>query len=53
MKIGGIAPRSITLEVSGQLRALEALPPAPIGWEAGWAPEPVWMQCREKEESLL
>jgi hypothetical protein len=34
--------------VSGQLHAPAALPPAkeprvPIGEEAGWAPEPVWV----------
>jgi hypothetical protein len=35
----------LTLEVSGELHAPAALlpgkePPAPIGQEAGWAPEP-------------
>jgi len=36
-------------EVSGQLHALAALPPASIGKEAGWAPEPAWTQWgREK-----
>jgi hypothetical protein len=35
------------MEVSGQLHTPAALPPeeelpAPIGYEAGWAPEPVW-----------
>jgi hypothetical protein len=38
------------MEVSGQLHAPAALPPGkeplvPIGQEAGWAPEPFWMQC--------
>jgi hypothetical protein len=37
------------MEVSGQLHAPAALPPGkeplvPIGQEAGWAPEPVWMR---------
>jgi hypothetical protein len=36
------------MEVSGQLQAPATLPPGkellvPIGYEAGWAPEPVWM----------
>jgi hypothetical protein len=36
------------MEVSGQLHALAILPPGkeplvPIGQEAGWAPDPVWM----------
>jgi len=36
------------MEVSGQLHTPAALSPgkehpAPIGWEAGWALEPVWM----------
>jgi hypothetical protein len=35
------------MEVSGQVHAPAALPkrkelPVPIGYEAGWAPEPVW-----------
>jgi len=35
------------MEVSGQLHAPAALPPGkeplvPIGYEAGWAPEPFW-----------
>jgi len=34
--------------VSGQLHALAALPSGkkpsvPVGWEAGWGPELVWM----------
>jgi hypothetical protein len=28
-----------------------ALPPVPTGWEAGWAPEPVWMQRLEEKSS--
>jgi len=37
--------------VSGQLHAPTALLPGkvlllPIGWEAGWAPDPVWAQQR-------
>jgi hypothetical protein len=36
---------------SGQLHAAVALPPGkeplvPIGYEAGWAPEPVWTLLR-------
>jgi hypothetical protein len=43
--------------VSGQLHAPGALPrwkqpPAPIGYEAGGAPEPVWMMW-SKEKSLV
>jgi hypothetical protein len=35
------------MEVSGQLQAPAALPPGkkllvPIGYEAGWGPEPFW-----------
>jgi len=35
------------MEMSGHLHAPAAIPPgreplAPIGYEAGWAPEPVW-----------
>jgi len=42
------------MEVGGLLHALAALPPGeesqvPIGWEAGWAPEPVWRRCRREE----
>jgi hypothetical protein len=39
--------------VSGQLHAPAAFapgkePPVPIGYEAGWAPEPVWtLETRE------
>jgi hypothetical protein len=42
------------MELSGQLLAPAALSPekeplVPIGWEAGWAPEPVWTRWwREK-----
>jgi hypothetical protein len=42
------------MEVSGQLHAPAALlpeeePPVPIGYEAGWAPEPIWTRWwREK-----
>jgi len=55
---GGIAPRILNLgtlmEVSGQLHASAALLPGkeslvPIGWEAWWAPQPVWTRWwREK-----
>jgi hypothetical protein len=35
-----------TVAVSGQFEAPAAIPPrkppVPIGWEAGWTPEPVW-----------
>jgi hypothetical protein len=41
------------MEVSGQLHTLVALPPGkeplvPIGYGAGWAPEPVWTTWRWK-----
>jgi hypothetical protein len=48
---GGIAPHildlGIKMEVSGQLHAPATLllgkePLVPVGYEAGWAPEPVW-----------
>jgi hypothetical protein len=44
------------MEVSGQLRASVALPQGKepsvtVGWEAGWAPEPVWTLW-STEESL-
>jgi len=44
--------------VSGQLHALTTLllrkePPVSIGYEDGWAPEPIWMQWqRGKTPSL-
>jgi hypothetical protein len=43
------------MEVSGQLHAPAALPsgkepPVPIGYEAGWAPQPVW---KAVEKTLL
>jgi hypothetical protein len=46
------------MEVSGQLHAPAALPPGkeplvPIGYEAGWAPEPVWMRLRKKNSNPL
>jgi hypothetical protein len=34
--------------VNGQLHAPDSLPPVPIGWEAGWAPEPVWTTWRRE-----
>jgi hypothetical protein len=34
------------MEVSGQLHALAALSLVPIGFEAGWAPEPTWTTWR-------
>jgi hypothetical protein len=42
------------MEVSGQLYAPAALAPgketpAPIGQEAGWAPEPVWSLWSRKK----
>jgi hypothetical protein len=42
------------MEVSAQLHALATLPPgksapAPIGQEAGWSPEPVWMMYRREK----
>jgi hypothetical protein len=41
-----------------QLHALAALspgkePPAPIGYEAGWAPEPVWTLWREEKSCTI
>jgi hypothetical protein len=41
------------MEVNGQLHTpADLLPgkehPVPIGYEAGWASEPVWMQCRRE-----
>jgi hypothetical protein len=48
---GGIAALIVSprhyVEMSGQLHATTALhpgeePQVPIGWEAGWAPEPFW-----------
>jgi len=41
------------MEVSGQLHAPKALPPwkeslIHTGYEAGWAPEPVWKRWRRK-----
>jgi hypothetical protein len=42
------------MEVSGELHAPAALPqgekpPVPIGWEAGWAPEPAWPLSRREK----
>jgi hypothetical protein len=42
------SPRQYT-EVRGQLHALATLPPVPIGWEAGWAPESVWTLWRKEK----
>jgi hypothetical protein len=44
-------PRHL-FEVSGQLHVPAVLPPGkeppvPIGYEAGWAPEPVWTMWRK------
>jgi hypothetical protein len=44
------------MEKSGQLHASAALPPEkdpllPIGWEAVWAPEPVWTGGGGKEKN--
>lgn len=41
------------MEVSGQLQAQAALPPAPIGEEAACAPEPVTMLWRRKKFLLF
>jgi hypothetical protein len=35
--------------VSGYLHASAALPPIPIGYEAGWAGEPVWTLWRREK----
>jgi hypothetical protein len=35
--------------VCSQLHAPAALPPVPIGYEVGWAPEPVCVLWREVE----
>jgi hypothetical protein len=42
------------MEVSGQLHDTAALPPGkelpvPIGYEAGWAPESVWLRWRRQK----
>jgi len=42
------------LKVSGQFHAPTSLsprkePPVPIGYEAGWIPEPVWTRGAEKK----
>jgi hypothetical protein len=42
------------MEVSGQLHSPAALPPGkeplvPIGYEAGWAPEPFWTRWRREK----
>jgi hypothetical protein len=39
------------MEVSGEIHALATLSLAPIEWEAGLAPVPVWTLCR-REKSL-
>jgi hypothetical protein len=39
------------MEVSGQFHAATTLPPVPSGYEAVWAPEPVW--TLEEEKILL
>jgi hypothetical protein len=56
---GDIAPPFLTSALDGgsQLYAPEALspgkePPVPIGQEAGWAPEPVWMLSRIKSADI-
>jgi len=46
------------MKVSGQLHAPVTLPPRkehplPIGYEAGWAPEPVWTWCRTEKFPAL
>jgi len=46
------------MEMSGQFHASAALLPGkeplvPIGYKAGWAPEPVWTQLREKSSPQL
>jgi hypothetical protein len=40
------------IEASGQIKAPASSPPAPVGSETGWAPEPVWTLTRW-ENSLL
>jgi hypothetical protein len=39
------------LGTSGQLHALDTLPPVPIGQEAGRAPKPVWTAWRGEKSS--
>jgi hypothetical protein len=41
------------MEVSGQLHTFAALPPVPIGWEGGWAPQLVWTQWRREKYLAL
>jgi hypothetical protein len=45
------------MKVGGKLHSLAALflgkePPVPIGYEAGWVPEPLWTLAR-REKSLV
>jgi len=41
------------VEVSGQLHAPAALPPAPTGLKARWAPEPTWTRWQRKKSLPL
>jgi hypothetical protein len=41
------------MEVSDQLQAPATLSTVPIGYEIGWAPEPVWTRWRrEKKDNV-
>jgi hypothetical protein len=53
MKCGGSGRIALQFLISvlDQLHAPVALPLGAIGWEAGWAPEPVWTLWR-RENSL-
>jgi hypothetical protein len=47
-----------SMEVSGQLHAPAALPqgkipPVPIGYEAGWTPDPIWTRLRREKFPAL
>jgi len=36
------------MEMRDQFHVPASLLPVPIGQEAGWAPQPVWMECRRE-----
>jgi len=41
------------MEMRGHLQAPVALPPVPIGKDAGWDPEPFWTRWRRKKSLSL